>query len=663
MKALQYTDLPSIKPAIPWLLAAYTLAAAPHIPRLPVWIIALCGTLVGLRLLVLLRHYPLPSRSLLFAMTLTGAMGVYFSYGTLLGRDAGVALLILMLGLKLLELRATRDVMVIVFLSYFLVITAFLYSQTMALAVYMLAAVFLLTAALVISNLRISTALRVDVHRMGLRHAGLMLFQAAPLMILMFFLFPRVSGPIWGLPTDAYRGMTGLSDNMSPGNISNLSRSDEIAFRARFESEIPHKTLRYWRGPVMEFFDGRTWASGKPAINPTPSLSGVGYPVRYSVTLEPSNKTWLFALDIPALRPPDSDITYQYQLITRKPIVSLKRYDMLSYLQYRLPDDSVAQLANLQLPHQGSARTRQLAESWRGLSDIAIVRRALQMFRDQPFVYTLNPPLLGEDPVDEFLFVTRRGFCEHYASSFVVLMRAAGIPARVVTGYQGGEINPVDGYMTVRQSDAHAWAEVWLGQNGWTRVDPTAAVSPMRIEQGLGSALSEQESLPFILRPENAWARQLRFSWDAVTNRWNQWVLGYGPERQRQFFSNLGFPHADWRGMTTGLMLALGVITAVFIVFLLKTPKKAKPPPELLAYYSFCRKCERIGFARRPEEGPLDYSRRLSKNLPGLATKISAIISLYTDLRYGPHRQESRIKELRKLVKALRLKAKPLARR
>ena len=662
MKALRYTDLPSIKPAIPWLLAAYTAAAAPHILRLPVWITALCGMLVGLRLLVLMRHYPLPARSLLFAMTLAGAIGVYFSYGTLLGRDAGVALLILMLGLKLLELRATRDVMVIVFLSYFLVITAFLYSQTMTIAVYMLATVFLLTVALVISNLRASTALRADVHRTGLRHAGLMLLQAAPLMIVMFFIFPRVSGPLWGLPTDAHKGMTGLSDNMSPGNISNLSQSDDIAFRARFESEIPHKTLRYWRGPVMEFFDGRTWASGKPAINPTPSLHSVGYPVRYSVTLEPSNKTWLFALDIPALRPADSDMTYQYQLVTRKPVVSLMRYDMLSYLQYRLSDDFSA-LANLQLPEQGSGRTRQLAASWRGLSDISIVRRALQMFRDQPFVYTLNPPLLGEDPVDEFLFTTRRGFCEHYASSFVVLMRAAGIPARVVTGYQGGEINPVDGYMTIRQSDAHAWAEVWLGQNGWTRVDPTAAVSPMRIEHGLGSALAEQESLPFILRPENAWARQLRFSWDAVTNRWNQWVLGYGPERQKQFFSNLGFPHIGWRGMTTGLTLALGVLTAVFIIFLLKTPKKAKPPPELLAYRLFCRKCEKIGFARRPEEGPLDYSRRLSNNMPSLATQINTIILLYTDLRYGPHRQENRIIKLRKLVKALRLKAEPLARR
>ena len=255
------------------------------------------------------------------------------------------------------------------------------------------------------------------------------------------------------------------------------------------------------------------------------------------------------------------------------------------------------------------------------------------MFRQEDFHYTLRPPLLGADAIDEFLFDSRRGFCEHYASAFVFLMRAAGVPARVVAGYQGGELNPVDGYLTVRQSDAHAWAEIWLADEGWLRIDPTAAVALLRIEQGIVAALPAGEPLLGIIRLDADWMRDLRNRWEAANNTWNQWVLGYNPQRQREVLSRLGWPDPDWRSMTALLAVLCGL--ALLVVALWTLPGRRRDDPVQRAWQAYCAQLGRRGIIRADWEGPLDFAQRVAREKPELATLTSEAARHYAELRYG----------------------------
>jgi transglutaminase-like putative cysteine protease len=291
--------------------------------------------------------------------------------------------------------------------------------------------------------------------------------------------------------------------------------------------------------------------------------------------------------------------------------------------------------ASLELPTGSNPRTRELAAEWRREheADEAVVRQVLGHFRREAFVYTLNPPLLGQNGIDEFLFETRRGFCEHYAGAFVFLMRAAGIPARVVTGYQGGEPNPIDGYLIVRQSDAHAWAEIWLSGQGWVRIDPTAAIAPSRIEMGLAAAVPEGELLPFLARGNISWLRDVRFRWEAMNNSWNQWVLGYNPERQRELLSRLGLREPDWRSMSATLTALCGFLMLAYAAWALH--QRIRVDAALRAWNRLSRKLARLGLARRPWEGPADYARRVALAQPKLEIDIQRIAALYIALRYG----------------------------
>jgi transglutaminase-like putative cysteine protease len=351
-------------------------------------------------------------------------------------------------------------------------------------------------------------------------------------MLILFVFFPRVQGPLWGLPQDAYSGTSGLSNTMTPGSISQLILSDAVAFRVKFEGTIPKPNQLYWRGPVFWYFNGKNWLPGNKTPRNFFKYERLEKRVQYTVTLEPHNNHWLFVLDMPAMLPPESTGSNDYQVLSRTPVRSRMRYKMASYLSHKvgLDADEKELSRALQLPPDtnsgGNKRARALAESWRQdiNSDEAIMRKALSMFRNQKFYYTLLPPLLGDNQVDEFLFDTLQGFCEHYSSSFVFLMRSAGIPARVVTGYLGGKINSVGNYMIVRQSDAHAWAEVWLKDRGWVRVDPTASVSPERLNSGIAAAVPYSDQLPMMARTEFEWLRTMRMSMDAMANNWNQWV-------------------------------------------------------------------------------------------------------------------------------------------
>lgn len=635
---------------IVWISFALAMVAAPHAERLPPWVSIFAGVLGLWRLYIAQRRLPLLSRWLLFSMLGAATAGIYLSYGVIFGRDAGVALLVLLISLKLMETSSPRDAVLVLFLGYFLVITNFFYSQTILAGLYMLLAVLVLTAAWIGCN-RPSDDYPA---KEKLHFASMLLMQAVPLMVVVFLLFPRVQGPLWGLPQDAYSGVTGLSDTMSPGSLSELSLSDAVAFRVKFDAPAPKASTLYWRGPVLWRFNGRTWYARTYTVSEPPRLQALDQPLRYTVTLEPHNRNWLFALDIPGTFPPQAGITPDFQILSNAPVRIRMRYEVASYLKYQtgMDEDPTELRRALQYPRNSNPRARELAQSWRrSLSgDEAIINQALNLFRNDNFYYTLLPPLLGEHPVDEFLFDSKRGFCEHYASSFAFLMRAAGIPARIVTGYQGGDFNAIDNYFIVRQADAHAWVEVWLKQRGWVRIDPTAAVSPLRVEAGIAAAVPATDPLPLLVRQDYPWLRQARFMWDAMSNNWNQWVLGYTQQRQMQFMTQLGMSEATWQNMAIALLVASGFIMLGLAGMILWRLRTAPRDPVQKAYHKFCGKLAKNGLARRPAEGPLDYALRLAQAIPQKAEPIRSISELYISLRYGTLVDKPAVNRLRQLV-------------
>lgn len=639
-----------------WLTAIFVLVSLPHLLRLPLWISALIAILIGWRLYRAHLRLPSPAKWLLVIVAIGASAGVLLQYRTLFGREAGVALLLIMLSLKLLETRSQRDGMLLGFLGCFLLITNFLNSQTIPTGLYMLGCAWLLMATLI--SLQYTGAWPGWRH--PARRAGALLVQALPLMLVMFLLFPRIQGPLWGLPQDAYAGLSGLSDNMSPGSLNSLILSDAVAFRAAFRGKIPEPRDLYWRGPVLWDYDGRTWTAPRltfnsaqlPADNPT---------IDYTVTVEPHNKRWLFALEFPSMRPPKAFATNDMQLLSVAPVRSRLRYDMTSSLQgtYGKDDGATILQRALQLPDQRNPRTLEYAQALRKKfpDDRNLVAEVLSRFRNEKYYYTLSPPLLlDEHPVDDFLFNTRSGFCEHYASAFTVLMRAAGIPARVVTGYLGGEINPVGGYILVRQADAHAWTEVWFPGTGWTRFDPTAAVSPSRVERGIASALPLSDPLPMFVRGNFEFLQQMRLAWDSVTYNWNQWVLGYNPDRQRLLLSQMGFSEATWRSLTVLLLICTGIAMLIGALLALRELRSARPDAVKAAYDRFCRKLARRGVRRDPAEGPLSFAGRAAQRAPVQAAAIIDISRRYAALRYGGESAAGALQELQQRVRAFSIK-------
>lgn len=631
------------------LMLACTLVLLPQVAHLPAWTsLAVLGLLLW-RGWITFRGNRMPPRWLLLPVALLCMAGVYASHKTFLGRDAGVAMLVLLLALKLLEMRARRDLFVVLLLSFFLMLTNFFYSQSIATALMMVAAVIaLLTAQLSFQYTGVVPPLRKR-----LRLGASIFALAMPLMLMLFLLFPRIQGPLWGLPGDANAGRSGLSDSMSPGNISSLALSDSIAFRVKFIDPSPPQAALYWRGIVLGDYDGRTWSALRPRVPhaQTVTLTRHGAPVRYQVTLEPHGRRWLFALEVPQAIPqlPDNPagITGDLQLLAAQPINQRVRYDATSYVDGKLQaNESALTLQDwLQLPPGFNPQTLEWAAQLRRQSDddAVLANSVLQFFRTQPFSYTLEPPLLGTHAVDDFLFSTRAGFCEHYASAFVVLMRAMDIPARVVTGYQGGENNPVDGFMSVRQSDAHAWAEIWLKGRGWTRIDPTAAVAPNRIEKNLSGSITRRglSGLFAAGMEKTAWLGTLRINWDAVSNSWNQWVLNYNLAQQKNFLASLGFAHADWRTLTA-MMLGVGtLLTALMTAPLLWHRPKIAPIDAL--YLALCQSMARRGHPRAIHEGPRAYGARLATELaPDRYIPVARFLALYEQARYGKNDAESR---------------------
>jgi len=621
-----------------WMLGALGLALAPTVLRLPPWVIATFAIAALWRLAVQHFGWRLPPGWLRFLLSVAGVLGVLFTYRTFNGLEAGGGLLVVMGAMKLLETRSRRDIQVLSFIGYFIVLMQLLYDQPVWSLPWLILSVAAITLAL-LQGVRGGAPLP---WRVATGLVLRMLAFAVPVALIMFLLFPRVPGPFWALPSRSADGMTGLSDEMSPGMISNLIQSGDIAFRVNFDGPLPPPSARYWRGPVLDRFDGWSWRSLErfAQLVPRMELRGTGY--RYRITLEPHGRAWLLALDYPSQwSDREAVLTNEFQLVTRRPIETVRSLEIESWPE-AVPEPNLSAMMRartLQLPEGRNPRTVELAGRLRAAaaSDAAFVSAVLAHFRHEPFVYTLQPPLLGTShPVDEFMFRSRRGFCEHYASAFTLLARAAGIPARVVTGYQGGELNNISNRLVVRQSEAHAWSEVWLEGRGWTRVDPTGAVAPNRIELSLGDALPSGERVPGAALRSFPGLYELSQSWDALNSLWTDWVLGYGPERQLALLARLGMPGADWRALVLWLT---ALVAAIMLALTLWLAQRLRPPPApqaLRLYREFCRRLERQGLPRAPHEGPRDFAERIAAERPALATSVARITRLYTALRYEP---------------------------
>jgi protein-glutamine gamma-glutamyltransferase len=555
-----------------FLLVVIAWIIAPQVGHLPVWCTAMAAAILVWRGWTALQGLALPSRWWLLALLVLATAATLFTHRTLFGQEAGVTFIVVLLALKTLEMRARRDAFVIFFLGFFTMLSNFFVSQSLLTAACMLVALLGLLSALVNSQMPVG---RPPLAQVVKRAAGMALL-GAPIMVLLFMLFPRLA-PLWGVPTDSNLGRSGLNERMQVGTMARLALDSSVAMRLQFDGPTPRQEDLYFRGPVLSSFDGREWSplrSGFSAhLQTTPQLQVSGPAVSYQVTLEGNNRPWVLTLDATPQAPslPGYKLLMKpdLQWVTDRPLAGLVRYQVQSYPRFRHgPSQAVVGMQDyLELPPGFNPRTLQLAADLRrnpqyARADAAnLVDAVLQRLRTGGYTYTLEPGLFGTHSADEFWFDNKQGFCEHIASSFVVLMRALDIPARIVTGYQGGEANPVDGLWTVRQSDAHAWAEVWMGAQGWVRVDPTSAIAPARtgsLQRLQPPTNAFAQAIGAAINP--AFAMNLRAMWEAANNRWNQWVLNYTQTQQLNLLRNLGFESPSWQDLTYVL---IGIVVLV----------------------------------------------------------------------------------------------------
>lgn len=658
------------------LLIAVACILVPHIEHLPLWCSAVAVTAFVSKIALVMgrRASPPPWALAVVVMAMVGA--TWLSFRTLIGRDAGVALLAMLIGVKLLELHGRRDTMVVICLGFFLAVCQFLFSQDIGAAVMVAIATVALLTALIGQQLEGDPAVDPPPSfRRAFVMAATLSLMSLPLVLLLFVLFPRLPGPLWGTP-DVAAGGTGLSDTMAPGSLSRLVESDAIAFRVKFDGPAPPNSVLYWRALVLADYDGRTWRERRRFVagdGPESAVRPAGAPVSYTISQESMGRPWLYQLEWPFSRPVLAAGDPLRGVALTGPMTFSSERAIRDRLQYIgsavprgrfVPAETAASLRDLQLlPPGRDPRTHALGEQLRAQhgGDVdAIVVAALRMYRGEPFRYTLEPPPLGADAVDDFLFGTRAGFCEHFASSFTVLMRSAGVPARVVTGYQGGELNPIDGWVEVRQRDAHAWAEVWGGMDrGWMRVDPTAAVAPDRVELGLRRALPPTGVLGgFVLGPSSpltSGLNWLRNRWDALENDWNQWVIQYNTETQQGLLDSLGLQNVDWHHLVIAIVVVvcLSSLGMTGIVLWRRVPRD----PVLERFAALERKLARIGLAREPHEGALGWRARVAPRLAREpAAQFDRIVERFVALRYrdASGDRSLQLTEMTRWIKAFR---------
>ncbi len=629
-------DSGSLQPLL-WVGAALAGGLLLHVDRVPLWATAAALVCIGWRLAAEFRVVPLPGRYAKIAIALLLIAAVLLRFRTLNGLSAGTTLLIAMGAIKLLETRTRRERYIVVGCALFLLLAACLDRENLTRAPLYLLHAWLCCAAL--------AAIADEGGRLDSRATSVLaartLALALPLALLLFVFFPRLAGAFWVIPQGS-EAVTGLADTMSPGSISQLSEYDDPAFRVRFESEPPRREEFYWRGPVLHDFDGYTWTRGPGWMywQTPPRLEALGPPHRYQVSLEPHARRWWFALDT-VDAPPDASVrlTYDHQLLALEPVTRLTTYTAISHTRTRSLDPlpTFARRYDTKLDGDRNLRSLNLALQLRARAstDRGFVDQVLAFFRTGGFEYTLTPPKLDRDSIDDFLFNTRRGFCGHFASAFVTLMRAGGLPARVVTGYLGGEWNPAGGYYIVRQSDAHAWAEVWLEGTGWTRIDPTAVVAPERLRRGIFDLIPDSRSAPARLRRSAPWLTDVLQRWDALNEWWDERVVRFNFKSQLDLLRALGIDAPDWEQLGWAFTGCLAVWLVAVAWYMGRTTPKARSDRLARAYVRLCRKLAQTGVQRAPHEGPLTYAAMIGTRRPDLAAAVHSLFARYADLRYG----------------------------
>lgn len=625
-----------------WTVAAFAVAAAPHVAAMPAWLGAILALPLLWRLAAASRRWrPMPGW-LRLVLTLVAAALVLFAFGGQWGRRMAAAFLCMMLAVKMFEMFRVRDLRLVASVSFFLIATQFLFSERLFYLAYLL--VGSITAVIALLRIQHFVQAAEGSQPRGHLHnpptpdvarAVAALAAALPVALVLFALFPRLAQPLWGLPDRVMDGRTGLSDNMTPGSIATLFADDSPAFRVEFEGDPPPHAELYWRGPVLWLFDGDTWHQPIFTRNqPAAPVPETDRDRRYEILLEPHERRWLFALDHATASPPGARRTLDHQIISRRPITTLSRYSLRSNPGFIDMPDLNPNLRGvaLRLPRDRNPRTRQRARELRAQFDDnrALIDAVLDWFRNEAFYYTLETTPTGRNGADEFLFDLREGFCEHYASAFAILMRAAGIPARVVTGYQGGFRPAGADYLLIRQSDAHAWVEVWLEDSGWTRVDPTAAVSPARIREGASSIPREPR---FLLDQE--WVQALRNQYDRIQHLWNRWVLGFDAGRQQRMLQRLGLPALSPAAIGGVMAAVLALIVAVIAAFLLRAPRTERDPLQR-AWRRLLRRLGRAGVIKRPSDTPREFLDRARSELPQCGSALKRLAALYLRARYGP---------------------------
>jgi len=641
-----------------WTSGCLALVLLPHIGGMPPWVLILCGIAAIVRVSLAAGGRDAPPTLLRSLIALAAIALLFVQFHTFNGLTAGSALLGLVAGLKLLETRTRRDVCVMILLIYFLSLDALLVDSSFWLLAYLLGVCWLTSATL----LRLTVTEPGPAWPASLRYAGRILLQAMPLALMLWLFFPRLTEPLWQLTDNDQGATSGIGETMSPGDLSDLAVSDEIAFRVHFFGLAPPAEQRYWRGPVLDQFDGRVWRRADPDGTAAAGLRTEGPEYRYRISLEPYPHKWIFTLDRPTAwdAATHAQLTSDGMLIGPGPM-SLG-LTMIASSQPRWRDPEA-------LPEAARRRETALAPAGRNPRTIALARAlhrehpderdfvtsVLEMVHSQDFFYTLSPPPLeSKDPVDEFLFDTKRGFCGHYASAFAVLMRAGGIPARVVTGYYGGTFNRYADYWILRQSDAHAWVEIWIDGQGWQRIDPTSAIDPRRVDRRLRDEQAAISLANVDLQSALPWFAALRLRTDALRQLWRERILRYNQDSQQSVLALLHVPDPDAEKLV--FMLAATLAAALGWLTWQVRYELRPPPRDALrrAYAQLCAKLAGVDLPRAVHEGAEAYALRIAGSRPELASAVGALCRRYNELRYGPQATREEIAAFVRRVRAFR---------
>ena len=648
-----------------FLLAVIAWIIAPQVNNLPVWCSAMAASILLWRAYLAVRGSALPSRWWLTGLLVLATGATYFTHRTLAGHEAGTTYIVVLLSLKTLEMRTQRDAFVIFFLGFFTLLSNFFVSQSLPIAMAMLVGLLGLLTALVNSHMPVGRPPLLQ----AAKTAGWMAMMGAPIMAVLFVLFPRIA-PLWGVPGDTPGARSGLSESMQVGTIASLALDESVALRVRFNGAPPPSGDIYFRGPVLTTFDGRDWRALKSAVPARLRLAAElevqGPSVSYQVTLEPNNRPWIMVLDA-TTNPPElsgyrATMTPDLQWIADHPITELVRYSAKSNTAFRHgPQDMVAGLQDyLNLPANYNPRTLQLAREllrdprYANATAQTLVNVVMGRLRTGGYTYTLEPGVYGTHTADEFWFDRKTGFCEHIASSFVLLMRAMNIPARIVTGYQGGQTNTVDGFWTVRQSDAHAWAEVWMAGTGWVRVDPTSAVAPSRIGSLVRLEAPRNVIAQALSRVNPQFTVQLRALWEAANNSWNQWVLNYSQSKQLDLLRNLGFESPSWEDLTyllITLVVAASLVGAAWTLW-----ERHRQDPWLRLLHRATARLRRAGLALPDSAPPRQIATLLQDRTDADRSDLSAIghwLLRMEAWRYAPHRHTQQLGTLQREFRSL----------